>query len=135
MAPPTDFLENSMGSRLLSLPAELRNIIYELTFTTDYDDDEKIRHSRTSRHIDLITTKPPSKMLLCTCRQIYDEAHLIHRTQYRKFWSSGKFLLDLGPARSDNGYTVRLRPDVDHVNSLQIEYMAMGFIMFDKRGH
>lgn len=51
MAPPTDFLENSMGSRLLSLPAELRNIIYELTFTTDYDDDEKIRHSRTSRHV------------------------------------------------------------------------------------
>ena len=70
--------------RLLELPAELRNHIYELAFTTDYEDNEKI---------DLIAANPPNKELLLACRQIYNEAAQIYNASYRDFFKTRNFYL------------------------------------------
>ena len=50
-----------------TLPAERRNEIYEIAFITNTD-------SKDGATTDLRSTKPPSKALLLTCRQIYNEA-------------------------------------------------------------
>ena len=61
----------SDSSPLLKLAAELRNTIYELAFTPDHDDD--------SIGVELVEATGPSKALLLTCREIYDEARGIHK--------------------------------------------------------
>lgn len=68
---------------LLSLPAELRNRIYNLCF------------AEPAKEVDLLEAQPPSRALLCTCRQIRDEARLMHRKAYREFWSNTRFFIHL----------------------------------------
>ena len=68
--------------RLRALPAELRNAIYELSFTTNDDND-----------VDLFKAAPPSKSLLLTCHEIYREARLICREAYRQYWTDTDFAI------------------------------------------
>lgn len=42
---------------------------------------------------ELLEAKPPSKALALCCRQIYEEAKLLYRAAYRKFWTGTRFLL------------------------------------------
>ncbi|KAK5719228.1 hypothetical protein LTR15_007751 [Elasticomyces elasticus] len=49
-------------SRLLALPPEIRNAIWELSF------------SGTDREVDMFESHPPSAELLLACRQIHEEA-------------------------------------------------------------
>ncbi|KAK4895327.1 hypothetical protein LTR27_006670 [Elasticomyces elasticus] len=68
--------------RLFTLPAELRNEIYELAFTMELD-----------KQIELFSAVPPSNSLILTCRQVCDEAAGIYRQAYRAFWTMGHFML------------------------------------------
>ena len=81
--PPTESASATSSCRLLELPAELRNQIYELAFTTDQDSEGKV---------DLFAGKAPTKSLLLTCRQIHSEAHGIYNTAYRRFWKESDFV-------------------------------------------
>lgn len=63
------------------LPAELRNNIHELSFTSVKDDEG----------VDLLESKPPSNALLLTCQQANAEARELYNEAYRKYWSSTKF--------------------------------------------
>ncbi|KAK1824034.1 hypothetical protein LTR12_001567 [Friedmanniomyces endolithicus] len=65
-----------------NLPAELRNYIYELAF--DGNSEESIA---------LLSAAPPSKAMVLTCRQAYNEAAAIHRFAYRRFWTTNRFEL------------------------------------------
>lgn len=72
--------ENSPRCRLLTLPPELRNSIWELAFTSPPS-------------VDVLDTSPPSKSLLLACRQIYAEAKCLYNTQFRLYWSTTLFTI------------------------------------------
>ncbi|KAK5121161.1 hypothetical protein LTR85_005645 [Meristemomyces frigidus] len=98
--------------RLLKLPAELRNRIYELALTTDGRDE-----------IDLLVAVPPDRTPLLICREIHDEAKGIYKHAYRHFWTSTKFSLT---ADEDSAAEI-LRlieqyrdEDLDHITHLAV---------------
>ena len=66
------------------LPAELRNTIYETAFCTP-----------TEKTVDLLRARSPSPNILLTCRQIYDEARLVHKDACRRFWSETVFEISI----------------------------------------
>lgn len=68
---------------LLSLPAELRDEIYELSFTPSLGEE-----------IDLVQTRGQlSTAVLQTCRQIYREAKPFLLEAYTRFWSESSFVV------------------------------------------
>ena len=73
---PTD--DAAANCHLKRLSPELRNRIYDLVFATE-------------ETADLLTAKPPQGALLETCRQLYTEAHLVHKESCRKFWEETQF--------------------------------------------
>ena len=75
---------------LLALPAELRNQIFELSFTSNKVTDDFFR------------ANPPSKALLMTCRQIHAECKGMYDIAYRSYWMNTKFSILL-----DNKWTAR----------------------------
>lgn len=70
--------------RLLNLAAELRNRIYELAFTAD--DDNGVGTP-------FLNATGPSKALLITCHQVYDEARGLHKQAFRQYWRQSTFVL------------------------------------------
>ncbi|KAK0771206.1 hypothetical protein LTR57_024424, partial [Friedmanniomyces endolithicus] len=86
--PPTQYVEDphqeqeGESCRFFNLPAELHNRIYELAF--DGNSEESIA---------LLSAAPPSKAMVLTCRQAYNEAAAIHRFAYRRFWTTNRFEL------------------------------------------
>ncbi|KAK5121357.1 hypothetical protein LTR85_005523 [Meristemomyces frigidus] len=71
--------------RLLKLPPELRNRIYELVSTPEHDNGVGFA---------LATATGPSKALLLSCRQVYSEACIIHKLAFRRYWQTSTFVLD-----------------------------------------
>ena len=60
-------------------------MIYELAFTTDAEDAQEILQHDAAE---------PSKALLLTCRQIYNEAGIFQNRVNRTYWNTTKFALD-----------------------------------------
>lgn len=77
------------SSRLLALPGELRNTIWQCTFNTAEDD------------INLLTAKGPSPALLRTCHQLYAEARDYYKTANDRYWKTKSFVLDYQPKDHD----------------------------------
>ncbi|GIZ42827.1 hypothetical protein CKM354_000608100 [Cercospora kikuchii] len=87
---------------LNKIPAELRNEIYELTFTSD-DDEVEIDLSNfdpprspllsTKGGVELSKAHPPNDALLCTCRQIQSEATQLYEKASRQYWSETHFVI------------------------------------------
>ncbi|KAK4950912.1 hypothetical protein LTR10_010905 [Elasticomyces elasticus] len=71
-------------SRLLALPPEIRNSIWELSF------------SGTNHTVDLLTCHPPSLDLLLASRQVYEEAKGFWPGRRREFFSSTSFSVTRG---------------------------------------
>lgn len=67
--PPSDTAPESFET----IPPEIRNRIYELVLATPNAGIE----------VDLLTAQPPSKALLLTCRQIYDEVKYMEVSFYQ----------------------------------------------------
>ena len=84
---------------LQTLPAELRNKIYELAFTCDTEEDETT---------DLCTAQPPNKALTLVSRQLYNEASGIYRDNYRRFWTESNFTITTTTSRETEAAKVRL---------------------------
>ncbi|KAK5719257.1 hypothetical protein LTR15_007780 [Elasticomyces elasticus] len=76
---------NQSQCGLFTLPAELRNGIYELAFSSEDSD----------KPIELLSAVPPSNNLVLTCHQVCDEAAGIYREAYRAFWTMSHFKLSL----------------------------------------
>lgn len=66
-------------------PPELRNRIYQLTFPDTPDE------------VDLLNANPPSKALLLTCRQAYQDVRFMYRKAFCDFWSQPRFFIRLPP--------------------------------------
>jgi hypothetical protein len=76
---------------LLTIPGELRNRIYEFVYDTPPATDEKVN---------LLETNPPSRALLQTCGQIYNEAKIFQKEAYRHYWVTSKFFIPNGKLAS-----------------------------------
>lgn len=78
------------GDRCLfkTIPAEIRNRIYELAFKLEDD------HGRVSEDLD--EAEPPGKAIILTCRQFFVEAKHMYAVMAREFWSTGKFIVRMG---------------------------------------
>ncbi|KAK4619601.1 hypothetical protein CLAFUW4_11275 [Fulvia fulva] len=100
-------------SRLLALPGELRNTIYELVFTSDNADGK----------VDVRDASPPPKALLLTCKQVYNETRRIHRDAHRKYWKETTFVLDLRsrfvPAVDPDKISRLKNCDLEHIANLE----------------
>ena len=71
-------------SKILTLPTELRNQIYELVF-----------HAPTADPISLCKAAPPSGALLLVCQQFYNEASKMHKAACHAYWQKGRFFIDI----------------------------------------
>ncbi|EME78081.1 uncharacterized protein MYCFIDRAFT_200413 [Pseudocercospora fijiensis CIRAD86] len=67
------------------IPAELRNEIYELTFASDHNVEEKV---------ELFEARPPEKSILSTCRQIYEETRGYYIDAFRSYWQDTEFYVE-----------------------------------------
>ncbi|PPJ51651.1 hypothetical protein CBER1_08822 [Cercospora berteroae] len=65
------------------LPGEMRNKIWELSFT----DNEQV--------VDLQNASPPSKSLLLTCKRANSEARGLYKDAYRAYWTTSPFQITI----------------------------------------
>ncbi|KAK5678624.1 hypothetical protein LTS10_009068 [Elasticomyces elasticus] len=66
---------------LLSLAPEMRNKIYELASTSN------------APEVDFFKPAPPTKALLLSCKQIWQEAKGLHKAAYRTYYGSTTFVI------------------------------------------
>lgn len=99
----------SKKSHLLTLPPELRNYIYELTFASDVD-----------ATVDLLKPTPPSNALVRTCRKICAETRLMYRSFYRKFWQESTFEIVFEVEQSRSGDYRNLRTKVLQLKTIDL---------------
>ena len=79
-------------SRLLALPPELRNNIWELVFTPDTSRSSPCRHGE----VDLFDARSPPIHILLVCRQIYSEARGFYAPALSSYWRDTRFFLRCG---------------------------------------
>lgn len=84
----------SQQCRLFALPPEIRNYIFQLSFTTDLS------------VVDLFKTSPPSNGLMMTSRQAYREARGFYRTKYREYWSTTRFTITIERDQPSRNYAI-----------------------------
>ncbi|EME41782.1 hypothetical protein DOTSEDRAFT_26907 [Dothistroma septosporum NZE10] len=96
---------------LSGIPAELRNMIYELTFAAPQ-----------GLYIDLIRACPPDKSLIYTCRHIHREARQILRIAYQKYWTTNHFFVDMMNDHNDYLHAVARFEAIDlqHIEMLTL---------------
>lgn len=104
-------LRTGRGPRVaFSLPAELRNCIWELAFTSPSS-------------VDFLNTGPPSKSLLLTCRQVHSEAKGLYNAGFRAYWSTTLFTIDVFdelPDATTLDHTDDLRKDLNEAKKAQV---------------
>ncbi|KAK3642668.1 hypothetical protein LTR56_010716 [Elasticomyces elasticus] len=108
-------------SKLLALPAEMRNEIMELAFT----------HNQTP--VDLLTATPPSKSILLTCRPIYEEAKGLHKEAYRRFWTESTFRIRMNVAKSECVVNFT-KEDLSHIQHWEISETVRSLDRHPKQG-
>lgn len=111
---------NTLGDkpRLLSVPPEIRNRIYGFVFQCD-----------PRQKVDLREANPPAKDLLLTCRQVYQEARLMQREAYRKYWTGTNFKVFMPPRKPTAGISraiklayieITLEREIPHIAKLEL---------------
>ncbi|KJY00266.1 hypothetical protein TI39_contig337g00003 [Zymoseptoria brevis] len=89
--------DTTTSCRLLALPAEIRNIIYEFCFTPDHEEEDIT---------DIQTHKSPTKDLLCTNRQVHYEANGFYQPAHTTYWRTTRFSLNCSSG---------IYPNIDHI--------------------
>ncbi|KAK3633904.1 hypothetical protein LTR56_004663 [Elasticomyces elasticus] len=79
--PLTKLAMASTAPKLLTMPPEMRNRIYELVFGTQPGEG------------DLTGPAPPSRRLLLTCAQVYHEARGVYQTACTSYWAKTHFTI------------------------------------------
>lgn len=74
------------GCGFFKLPAELRNVIYDLVFDTHKQSELPLEHAESCA---------PSKLPLTACRRVYSEAKGIFDTSIRGYWSQTTFTIEI----------------------------------------
>lgn len=81
------------------LPGEMRNKIWELSFTNNH------------RVADFQNPSPPTKSLLLTCKKINSEARGLYQDAYRAYWTTSPFQITI--ASREYNQTGRFRATLD----------------------
>lgn len=105
-SPPLKFADQSQ-SRLMTIPRELRIMIYGYVFDYNIDarkkriniKDEEADSENKSPYltpkIRLEKTAPPSKEVILPCRELYLEMRNMQVSAYRHYWTHNRFTLPL----------------------------------------
>lgn len=99
--------------RLLELSAELRNIIYALSFTSDVTPDTVI---------DITAALAPSPAPILTCKQITTEATPLYAQANADFWASHLFHTDITSCYVEQDIAALRDQDLAHVKRLSLEF-------------
>ncbi|KAK4892028.1 hypothetical protein LTR27_009378 [Elasticomyces elasticus] len=109
----TELLVASPSPTLLTIPPEMRNIIYELVFGTQPEE------------ADLLNPTPSSKALLLGCTQVYEEAKGLYSTAYRAYWPKTYFVVHYTGVTE---YATSLtRNEMEAVNRLQFTFRRLEY--------
>ncbi|KAK5678583.1 hypothetical protein LTS10_009027 [Elasticomyces elasticus] len=114
----------TQSSTFLTIPAEIRNDIYERAFNklwkTGVDRFSGKSYIR-SEYVDLFKAAPPSKAPLLVCRQMNSEAKGLYGTAYRRYWKEVSFYTEI-PEKSKSVAAVTLfaEHDLRHVRRLTL---------------
>ncbi|KAK5121171.1 hypothetical protein LTR85_005655 [Meristemomyces frigidus] len=103
--------------RLLNLPAELRNRIYDLVL----EDTAPVE-------VDIFTAKKhmPSFGLISTCRQIRQENLLLHKEALSRFWRSHDFIVKLETTQCHKrDYRLRIMKYCARLPAPRIRYLEL----------
>jgi hypothetical protein len=102
-------------SRLLALPAELRNTIYEFTFApSDKGSDQDFFHP-----------SPPTKSLILTCRQIHNAAVSLYCKAYRAYWNDSNFVIKMADFDTTFAHITTSDPSaLAHITHLRIDKLS-----------
>jgi hypothetical protein len=92
-----DMSFDCVESRLLALPAELRNNIWELIFTPDTCRFSSCEHG----DVNLLDAKGPSSHPLLICYQIYCEARGFYASALSRYWRDTRFFVHGGAFAKD----------------------------------
>lgn len=106
-----------------SIPAEMRNRIYDLVFAPDDPDAEGWYEDPETR---LEEARPPSKAMLLACRQVYNKAKYMYRAAYRLYWTSTRFYVSLEGSSPDSAKCKQLSSDMRSVDT-QTSHMFRTF--------
>lgn len=103
---------------LFALPPELRNMIYNFTFTPAILATKSPEESP----INLISDRAPSSSPLLTNHQFHNEAHGIYKQAYRDYWKTSDFIIHDSLAASGHiSHLSHLSPlDVEDIQHLKI---------------
>lgn len=108
---PNPAYADQSSSRLMTLPKEIRNIIYTYVFCDNidyvrepvrYDAEGNAVMSDVPRSVHLDQSSPPSKETILACRELYSDMKEMHAAAYREYWSNNRFIYGvqhLGAAR------------------------------------
>ena len=110
-----------------TLPAELRNQIYELSFTTNACVEEIVEVNEAA---------PPSKDLLLASRQAHHEGHQIYLEAYREYWRTTKFKITI-PIERAKPYILfeqELPDDINNIRHLVVIGKLLTSTLLDPRG-
>lgn len=92
----------------MTLPKEIRNIIYMFVFCDDLDHvcepvrymlrtlESKVVMADVPTRVYLDKSSPPSKGTILACRELYDEMKGMQAAAYRAYWSNNRFVYDAG---------------------------------------
>ena len=115
--------------RLLSLPAELRETIWQLVFTRTsryVEDPGRI----CSQGVDIANARGPTLDLLLTCRQIYAEARSLYNAEFYKYWSTEHFFIrcrNEEDHEDDDDYDGPVNP-VEHIPYIKQKLRLIEFL-------
>jgi hypothetical protein len=96
--PPLEFADQPQ-SRLMTIPRELRDMIYVYVYEHDSDTqktatksmDEEAEVCGPPMRISLQETAPPTKNAILPCRQLYFEMRKVQNSAYRACWTDNQF--------------------------------------------
>jgi hypothetical protein len=117
---PTSTSTPIVHSRLLALPLELRNKVYEYVFNEAAPAGQATRIKEGPQR---------SKPFLCTSRQIYSEARGIYKAAYRTYLASMTWLLKYhanGYARAVNEVSLVTNEDLRYLSRIELHLHFVG---------
>jgi len=125
----------------MTLPKEIRNIIYEYVFCDNVDHfHEPIRYDRdvgtvmadVPTRVNLERSSPPSKETILACRELYLEMKGMYIVAYRAYWSDNRFTYN--PERFEPTSFLPPNKDMRHIQHFCVLLLSYQVHIVSKRG-
>jgi len=104
---------------LLSLPPELRNVIFSYVYGTAVVDHIILLRFKSGRAGVESDKAPPNKNSLLICRQVYNEMKGIQAAAYRRYWTVQKFLI-IADRDTKKDLYIATKADLRHICNLAV---------------